>query len=45
MPAHKYIFSPTREMWPVESINDRIPPVPLVDETGRPALDKEGNPK
>ena len=26
MPAHSYIFKPTREMWPAASVNARIPP-------------------
>lgn len=27
LPAHTYIFTPTREMWPASSVNSRIPPV------------------
>jgi hypothetical protein len=27
MPAHSYIFAPTREMWPAASVNARIPPI------------------
>ena len=27
MPQHRYIFAPTRELWPVASVNARIPPV------------------
>ncbi len=27
MPAHRYIFAPTRELWPGASVNARIPPV------------------
>jgi hypothetical protein len=27
MPAHTYIFAPTREMWPAASVNARIPPI------------------
>jgi hypothetical protein len=27
LPAHSYIFKPTREMWPASSVNARIPPV------------------
>jgi hypothetical protein len=28
MPAHSYIYVPTREMWPASSVNARVPPVP-----------------
>ena len=27
MPQHRYIFAPTRELWPAASVNARIPPV------------------
>ena len=27
MPMHKYVFLPTRELWPASSVNARIPPV------------------
>jgi hypothetical protein len=29
MPAHSYIFTPSREMWPASSVNSRIPPIPI----------------
>jgi hypothetical protein len=29
MPSHKYIFIPTREMWPATSVNSRVAPVPI----------------
>jgi hypothetical protein len=29
MPAHSYIFAPSREMWPASSVNARIPPIPI----------------
>jgi hypothetical protein len=29
LPAHTYIFVPTREPWPASSVNSRIPPVAL----------------
>jgi hypothetical protein len=29
MPAHSYIFKPTREMWPARSVNCRVPPVDI----------------
>ncbi len=42
MPQHNYIFAPNRSLWPGESVNSRIPPVPLTDRKGEPVLDKEG---
>jgi hypothetical protein len=42
MPAHCYVFVPTREMWPATSINERLSPVPLFDKEGQPVLDKNG---
>jgi hypothetical protein len=41
VPSHKYIFIPTREMWPATSVNSRVPPVPLLDRNGEPVLDKD----
>jgi hypothetical protein len=31
MPAHKYIFVPTRELWPDRSVNGRLPPMQAPD--------------
>ncbi len=45
MPMHNYIFVPTRATWPGASVNSRIPPIPTIGSDGRPALDKNGNPK
>jgi hypothetical protein len=42
MPLHSYIYVPSREMWPVASINARIPPVAVVDAGGHPVLEKKG---
>lgn len=28
MPAHSYIYAPSREMWPASSVNSRVPPIP-----------------
>jgi hypothetical protein len=44
MPQHKYIFAPTRELWPAESVNGRIPPVPVLDNAGKPVLGEDGKP-
>jgi hypothetical protein len=32
MPAHSYIYIPSREMWPASSVNARVPPIPGSDE-------------
>jgi Family of unknown function (DUF5906) len=42
MPMHNYIFAPTRDFWPAASVNARIKPIPLVDASGVPVLDKRG---
>ena len=42
MPAHKYVFVPTRDLWPAASVNSRLPPVPLTKADGSPVLDKKG---
>lgn len=39
MPEHKYIFIPTRELWPAPSVNNRLPALP----TGR--TKKDGDPE
>jgi hypothetical protein len=44
LPAAKYIFAPTRELWPAKSVNARIPPAPLLDSDGNPVLDDNGRP-
>ena len=37
MPTHNFIFAPTRELWPAESVNARIPPIQVgVDDDGKP---------
>jgi hypothetical protein len=37
MPAHCYIFAPSREMWPASSVNSRVPPIPVADDKSIPA--------
>ena len=32
MPMHRYIFAPSRELWPASSVNARIPPIPVADD-------------
>lgn len=44
MPAHSYIFRPTRDMWPAGSVNARCPPVPIVDASGITKVDDKGKP-
>ena len=41
MPAHSYIYMPTREPWPGGSVNSRIDPIPLLDWRGLPVLNKK----
>jgi hypothetical protein len=37
MPMHAYIYMPTGEMWPGESVNSRLPPIRIgADEDGKP---------
>jgi hypothetical protein len=45
MPLHSYIYEPTREMWPGRSVNARVRPIPVVNGSGEPLRDEEGNPK
>jgi Family of unknown function (DUF5906) len=46
LPAHTYIFLPTREPWPGESVNSQFPGgVALLDENGKPVLSKKGKNK
>jgi len=45
MPQHSYIYAPSREPWPAASVNARIPSMPILDQSGRPLLGKNGEPK
>jgi hypothetical protein len=42
MPQHNFIYVPTREPWPATSVNARIPPIPVLDASGEPVLDADG---
>jgi hypothetical protein len=35
MPEHKYIFTPTGEMWVAASVNARVPPIAFVNHEGK----------
>jgi hypothetical protein len=45
MPMHSYIYAPTNEMWPLASVNARLPPMPVLDTDGKHQLDDKGEPK
>jgi hypothetical protein len=45
MPAHNYIYVPTREPWPSSSVNARIKPVAAVDASGKAVLNADKTPK
>jgi hypothetical protein len=42
MPMHRYIFAPSRDLWPAASVNACVPPVLLFDDAGEPVLDDAG---
>lgn len=41
MPAHQYIYAPTRELWPGASVNARIGNVKLFNPDGSPMINPE----
>src|SRR5262249_62103755 len=43
-PQPRYTFAPTPELWPAESINGRLPPVPVLDDAGNAMLGRDGKP-
>jgi hypothetical protein len=45
MPLHRYIFAPSREMWPASSINASLGTVPLNYPDGTRVLDEKGKQK
>jgi hypothetical protein len=44
MPMHSYIYVPTREPWPMASVNARLAPMPVLDGKGKQKLDDKGRP-
>lgn len=36
MPAAKFMFAPSRELWPASSVNSRVPAQKLLDKRGQP---------
>src|SRR6516165_3320670 len=40
MPLHSYMFAPSRELWPAESVNARIPPVVIGKKRGKGGEEK-----
>jgi hypothetical protein len=45
MPAHSYIFAPSREMWPASSVNARVPPITIMGADGKPIVAEDGKQK
>jgi hypothetical protein len=48
MPSGKFLFVPTLEHWPAESVAGRLPPIEITeqarDKYGHPKVDADGNP-
>jgi Family of unknown function (DUF5906) len=42
LPAHNYVFLPTREVWTSGGVDARLPRVPLFNKDGTPKLDAKG---
>jgi hypothetical protein len=45
MPLHRYLYIPSRDLWPASSVNARIPPLPLLDIDGKPVFDSKKCPQ
>src|SRR5258705_11488431 len=43
-PSRCCIYLPCKTMWPNASVDDRIPPVPLLKPDGSPVLNAKGKP-
>jgi hypothetical protein len=44
MPTKKYIYMPTGDLWPAASVDARVPPCEVVDDSGNPILKSNGEP-
>jgi Family of unknown function (DUF5906) len=44
MPNHRYLYVPTHGLWPAESVNARVPKVPVRDHNGTPLYTAKGAP-
>ncbi len=44
LPAHNYVFTPTREMSPAGSANSQIRPIHVLDSEGTQKYDEDGEP-
>src|SRR5262245_6187271 len=44
-PANRCIYRPTKDFWPNESVDRRVPAQPLLDSNGNPVLDGKGKVK
>jgi hypothetical protein len=42
LPMHQYLYTATRALWPQISVNSQIPPVPLLDQDGKPIFKEDG---
>jgi phage/plasmid primase-like uncharacterized protein len=45
MTMHSFIFGPTCDLWPAESVNARLPRIGLVDQHGNPLVTEDGKQK
>ena len=41
-PANRCIYRPTRDIWNNEAVDNRLPPMPLLDANGNPVLNSKG---
>jgi hypothetical protein len=44
MPSKKFIYIPTGDLWPAASVDARVPPCEVVDNSGNPVLKSNGEP-
>jgi uncharacterized protein DUF5906 len=41
-PDRSFIFRPSRDHWPAKSVDDNLPPIPVVDASSNPVIDEDG---